>query len=57
MLDLDNGAWRDIAEQASRETDSEKLNELVAKLCDELDGERKPTASVGLQHRPQASVL
>ena len=36
--------WKDLAEQASREQDPEKLIELVKELCVALDGEAKPPA-------------
>jgi hypothetical protein len=29
--------WRELAERASKENDSQKLTELVEELCDELD--------------------
>ena len=36
----EDGDWRFIAEQVSKEMDSAKLTILVAKLCRALDGER-----------------
>ena len=35
--------WRDLAEQASKEMDQERLIILVEQLCSALDGERKRT--------------
>jgi len=40
-LHLEEGDWRPIAEQASREMDPQKLMILVEKLCCALDGERR----------------
>ncbi len=37
--------WRDLAEQASKEMDQERLIILVGQLCSALDGERKGTPS------------
>ena len=33
-----NPAWRDLAEQASKESNPRKLVALVEQLCDALDG-------------------
>ena len=38
---LEEGNWRPIAEQASKEMDSQKLTILVGKLCCALEGERE----------------
>lgn len=35
-------AWRDLAEQASKEPNSRKLFALVEQLCDALDGKVQP---------------
>ena len=37
--------WYSIAEQASKETDPEKLNVLVSQLCGALDERLNPPAS------------
>jgi len=37
---LEEGDWRLIAEQASKETDPRKLMILIGKLCCALEGER-----------------
>lgn len=40
--------WREIAEEASREADPEKLLKLIQKLCDKLeerDAGRKPKSA------------
>jgi hypothetical protein len=34
--------WRDLAEQASKETDPEKLVKLIAELCDAIDHQTTP---------------
>jgi hypothetical protein len=39
MVDLDNGNWRGIAEQASAEENPAKMMLLVEQLCIELDRE------------------
>jgi hypothetical protein len=39
MVDLDNGKWRAIAEQASAEENPAKMMLLVEQLCAELDRE------------------
>ena len=36
---LEKGDWRPIAEQASKETDPQKLMTLIGKLCCALEGE------------------
>jgi len=36
---VDEGGWRPIAEQASKETDPQKLTILIGKLCRALDRE------------------
>jgi hypothetical protein len=36
--------WQALAEQASKETDGEKLTMLVAQLCGALDEREKPPA-------------
>lgn len=41
MVDLDNGNWREIAEQASAEENPSKMMLLVEQLCVELDREAK----------------
>ena len=38
---LEQGDWRLIAEQASKELDSQKLTILMEKLCCALEGERR----------------
>jgi len=38
---IEDGDWRCIAEQASKEMDSAKLMVLIGKLCRALDGEHK----------------
>jgi hypothetical protein len=38
---LEEGDWRTIAEQASKEMDPQKLMILIGKLCCALEGERK----------------
>ncbi len=38
---LEDGDWKPIAEQASKEMDPEKLMILIGKLCCALDGERR----------------
>jgi hypothetical protein len=45
MVDLENGDWRQIAEQASSETNPSKMMILVRQLCDALDRERGVTNS------------
>ena len=37
---LEEGDWRPIAEQASKELDPQKLMILIGKLCGALEGER-----------------
>ncbi len=37
---LEEGDWRRIAEQASKEMDPQKLMILIGKLCSALEGER-----------------
>jgi hypothetical protein len=44
MIDLDNGNWRVIAEQASTEEDGPKMMLLVEQLCAELDREERLTS-------------
>jgi hypothetical protein len=39
-------AWRDIAKQASKEMDGEKLTILIAELCSTFDDSNKPTERV-----------
>ena len=39
-------AWRDIAEQASKEMDGAKLTILIAQLCSTFDDRNKPTERV-----------
>lgn len=53
---VEEGDWRSIAEQASKETDPAKLMTLVEKLCCALDRERSQksqlaTASSGNDRR------
>jgi hypothetical protein len=38
---IEDGDWRPIAEQVSKEMDSAKLMIIVAKLCRALDGKHK----------------
>ena len=38
---LEEGDWRPIAEQASKEMDPQKLTILIGKLCRALEGERR----------------
>ena len=38
---LEEGDWRPIAEQVSREMDPQKLMILIGKLCCALEGERR----------------
>ena len=38
---LEEGDWRTIAEQASKEIDPQKLMILIGKLCCGLEGERR----------------
>ncbi len=38
---LEEGNWRTIAEQASKEIDPQKLMVLIGKLCCALEGERR----------------
>jgi hypothetical protein len=38
---LEEGDWRPIAEQASKEMDPQKLTILIGKLCCALKGERR----------------
>ena len=38
---LEEGDWRPIAEQASKELDPQKLMILIGKLCCALEGERR----------------
>jgi hypothetical protein len=38
---LEEGDWRPIAEQASKELDPQKLMILIGKLCCALKGERR----------------
>ena len=45
MVDLANGEWRQIAEQASAETNPAKMMILVRQLCAELDREESMTQS------------
>ncbi len=45
MVDLERGAWREIAEQASAETNPAKMRILVRQLCMELEKEESATAS------------
>ena len=46
---LEDGNWRSIAEQVSKEMDSGKLTALVAKLCRafELEDEQRPGKIMG----------
>jgi hypothetical protein len=46
--------WRDLAEQASTEMDSEKLMVLVAKLCQGIDGEREEKSPRHMTNEVQA---
>jgi hypothetical protein len=48
---LEEGDWRPIAEQASKEMDPQNLTILIGKLCCALEGERR-----GKSQRNQASV-
>jgi hypothetical protein len=45
MVDLESGAWREIAEQASAETNPAKMMILVRQLCMELDKEESVISS------------
>jgi hypothetical protein len=45
MVDLENGDWRAIAEQASAETNPSKMMILVRQLCAELDREQNVTSA------------
>ena len=38
---IEEGDWRPIAEQASKEIDPQKLMILIGKLCCALEGERR----------------
>ncbi len=38
---IEEGDWRPIAEQASKEMDPQKLTILIEKLCCALEGERR----------------
>ena len=38
---LEEGNWRTIAEQVSKEIDPQKLMVLIGKLCGALEGERR----------------
>jgi hypothetical protein len=40
MIDLENRDWRQIAEQASTETNPSKMMILVRQLCEALDREK-----------------
>jgi hypothetical protein len=46
--------WRDLAEQTSKEMDSEKLMVLVARLCQAIDGEHEEKSRHHMTHEPQA---
>ena len=37
--------WQELASEAAKETDPEKLMRIVQDLCSLLDGEKKPPAS------------
>jgi hypothetical protein len=45
MMNLEVGAWREIAERASKETDSKKLIAAIDELCLEIDRAGRPTRS------------
>jgi hypothetical protein len=47
----EEGDWRPIAEQASKETDPQKLTILIEKLCCALEGERRTEVSDGSEPR------
>jgi hypothetical protein len=47
-------AWRDIAEQTSKEMDSAKLMVLVDKLCQAIDSERQEKSRHHMTNEPQA---
>lgn len=40
-LHLEEGDWRPLAEQASKEMDAQKLTILIEKLCCALEGDRR----------------
>jgi hypothetical protein len=44
MINLETGAWRGIAAQASTEMDHAKLSSLVEQLCREMDRENQMPA-------------
>jgi hypothetical protein len=46
--------WRDLAEETSKEMDSEKLMVLVAKLCQAIDGEPLKKSRHHMTNEPQA---
>jgi len=46
MLNLHTDIWRGTAEQASVETDPEKLTALITQLCRELDEQHPPATPI-----------
>jgi hypothetical protein len=50
MINLERGAWRSIAAQASTEMDPIKLSALVEQLCRAMDQENQP-ASVAAEQQ------
>lgn len=47
-------SWREIAEKASKETDSNKLSELVAQLSAKLEEERREKKAFTLPLPPKS---
>jgi len=54
MIDLENGDWRKIAEEASAETNPSKMMILVRELCAALD--REGSASPQLRSPRSANI-
>jgi hypothetical protein len=55
MMNLGVGAWREIAERASKETDSRKLMALIDELCREMDRADRPLRSASSSSSPRLS--
>lgn len=59
MSDRAKPAWHDLAEQATREDDGEKLCRLVEEICDSIDAQaakKKPTLSTSISEEQGRSA-
>jgi hypothetical protein len=48
--------WRDLAEQAAKETDPEKMVKLIQELCSAIDHQARPQQEKPIRRKTDISV-